>query len=625
MDIKYFFTLVLLAIHSFLFAQTKDERQIDNYLKMAKSISNVNIYAEDSLVNLAVKLCKKINNKRLIAECLLKRISVLQNIGDNATSHTLNKEVYSLCKKEGFSDLIPDCLDNDGIYYMLLEENIIAIDKLGRASNLFLKAKNYKKYINTTANLGWTYGQNRNYLVARHYLKEALEYAIKYTPNKLGLIYEKLAIQYAKHKYEYKDTAIIYFRLAEKEYKSDNDLYGLANIYNNLGSTFYLNNQFNEALINYNLALENYHKIGFEYAEKEIYMNLGAINTNLGNLVLAEKYLNQSMQIAKAENDKNTQTELLKSFAFLNEKKGDYKNAVKYYNQFITDYFLNYGEQQTNEINKLEKSNEIITKENKLILLRKEQAEMRLKYFIVSAIAFLIILLSIFLIIYLNKKNKREKQVMNIDFEQKSEMLIRYTTEEEHKRISRDLHDNIGSYAVSIMNSIELLNLEQNKSELTQHLNEIKSNASNVLNSIRETITVLNHKEFRLIKILDSFKSYATNILKNHLEIQFNVLEEISNNKTYSSMDSVNISYLLKEFFNNAIKHSECKTINFSVKEKEKIYYFELSDDGIGFDLQNYEARNGMENLKYRADKLKIEMKIVSAKNQGTKIQFSLV
>lgn len=622
MDLKHtlkrYLTLIIFAITSIAFSQTNEEKKIANYIKLAKEISNTDIAAQDSLLNLAVKLCKKTNNDRLQAECLLKRISVLQNIGDYETANALNKEVYTLCKNKNFKDLRSECVYNTGINFMLNNENVKAIEKLNECSNLFLKEKNYKKYIAATANLGWTYGQNKNYISARHYLKEALEYAKKYTPNRLGGIYEKLAIQYAKDKYEFKDTAIMFFKLAENEYAKSEDLYGLANIYNNLGSTYQINNQYEKALSNYNLALENYKKIGLNYADKEIYMNLGVININLENLVIAEKYLNQSLQIAQAENDRITQTELEFNFGYLNEKKGDYKSATELYKQYIKDYFLNYSEQQTEEINKLTANNEIVTRENKLILLKKEQAELHLNYFVMSAIALGILLLGIFIIFFFYKKTQQDNKMLKADFEQKSITLVKDTSDEERKRISRDLHDNIGSYAVSILNNIELLDLQQSNEELEQRLSEIKSNASNVLNSIRETITVLNDSEFTLIKILDSFKSYATNILKNHPQILFKVEEEIIEDKIYNSIDAVNLSYMLKELFNNTIKHAHCKNINFSIKETEGLYKIEFGDDGKGFDMKNYEPKNGMENLNYRADKSNFQFTMQSSLALGT-------
>ncbi|HQS56403.1 MAG TPA: histidine kinase dimerization/phosphoacceptor domain-containing protein, partial [Sediminibacterium sp.] len=90
--------------------------------------------------------------------------------------------------------------------------------------------------------------------------------------------------------------------------------------------------------------------------------------------------------------------------------------------------------------------------------------------------------------------------------------------EKERQRISRDLHDNMGAYTSALMANVDKLKSVQG--EHTE-LNKIQSNAEQILNSLRETIWVLNNKETNVSDFSDGFKTYCFNVLKNFEEISF--------------------------------------------------------------------------------------------------------
>ena len=74
-----------------------------------------------------------------------------------------------------------------------------------------------------------------------------------------------------------------------------------------------------------------------------------------------------------------------------------------------------------------------------------------------------------------------------------------------------------------------------------------------------------------------------------------------------------------REAISNAVRHSEAKQVNVSLLASGDAALLEVSDDGIGFDVEHAEGRgHGLANLRARAEALGGEPEIESQPNAGT-------
>ncbi|MFN8266318.1 MAG: histidine kinase [Chitinophagaceae bacterium] len=223
----------------------------------------------------------------------------------------------------------------------------------------------------------------------------------------------------------------------------------------------------------------------------------------------------------------------------------------------------------------------------------------------------IVILTASYFFRYINQRKYRSKL---------QELKMQEELENERQRISRDLHDNIGAYTTALLANVE--NLRKNNGETTD-INKMQNNAEQILNSLRETIWVLNNKEVSVSDFSDGFKTYCFKLLRNFEQIRFNAEEQIVNDEQLKASVSIHLNKIMQEVVQNIIKHSEATEINYSVAcDKECIII--ISDNGKGFDVEEKRSGNGLDNMYWRAKETGAQLTISSAQNSGTHVEIKL-
>ncbi len=99
--------------------------------------------------------------------------------------------------------------------------------------------------------------------------------------------------------------------------------------------------------------------------------------------------------------------------------------------------------------------------------------------------------------------------------------------------------------------------------------------------------------------------------------IQEGAIPELDNNTT------IILYRMAQETINNMVKHSGAKHINISAGAIENLFTLAISDDGVGFNVQekmNSGEGSGLINLQHRAKLINAELKIESAPGKGTTV-----
>ncbi|HPH37737.1 MAG TPA: histidine kinase, partial [Sediminibacterium sp.] len=209
------------------------------------------------------------------------------------------------------------------------------------------------------------------------------------------------------------------------------------------------------------------------------------------------------------------------------------------------------------------------------------------------------------------------KYITNRKYRKKLQAIqLQEQLEFERQRISRDLHDNMGAYTSALMANVDKLKHIQGN---TKELDKIQDNAEHILNSLRETIWVLNNKEINIANFTDEFKNYCFNVLKHFDAISFEAIETIEENRLLNASDAINLNKILQEAFQNIIKHSKATKVLFTIHGSNKLI-ITLKDNGIGFNQEKKTNGNGLENMEWRAMESKAILSIFSEENTGTTI-----
>ena len=188
--------------------------------------------------------------------------------------------------------------------------------------------------------------------------------------------------------------------------------------------------------------------------------------------------------------------------------------------------------------------------------------------------------------------------------------------EHERKRIAADLHDNIGAYASAIRADIEKMTdngFEKNPASLQN----LQQHSQEIINSLRDTIWVLNKDNITITGISDRIKNYVSKLRPTYNHIQFHIMEEIKNDVRISSQHALNIFRIVQEAIHNATKHSEAANISINIISNETIS-IKISDDGKGIRKTNATDGNGLLNIKARAREIGMQLSITSQANEGT-------
>ena len=182
-------------------------------------------------------------------------------------------------------------------------------------------------------------------------------------------------------------------------------------------------------------------------------------------------------------------------------------------------------------------------------------------------------------------------------------------------RISRDLHDEVGS----TLSGISLMNeMAKAKANGNAALNEkIADNLQKVQNSMQDIVWAVNPKNDNLDHLLLRFSQVAQEMLEpKEIAYRFDVPSEIEGLKL--SMDHRREIYLIyKEWLNNIIKYANCTTVTIQFLVKGRMLHLVIADNGKGFNTTANHKGNGLKNISDRAKIVNGSLVIHSEESKG--------
>lgn len=227
------------------------------------------------------------------------------------------------------------------------------------------------------------------------------------------------------------------------------------------------------------------------------------------------------------------------------------------------------------------------------------------------------ILLTVILIaglsaLYFNNYNKKK-------FAQKyEEIRLQNELEHERKRISRDLHDNLGAYTTNLISKVDTIQNEN--AALNDKLLDIRLSAEKIMSLIRQTIWILGSKETTVENYSDSFKTYTQKYFSSHSQIRPIFMEDIRDERMLDSALAMSMFRIVQEVLQNALKHSKATELKITFISDGKMF-MKFEDNGIGFNTKKTQRGNGLKNIAERCRELHIDFKLYSDQN-GTVYEF---
>ena len=195
---------------------------------------------------------------------------------------------------------------------------------------------------------------------------------------------------------------------------------------------------------------------------------------------------------------------------------------------------------------------------------------------------------------------------------------LKQTILKERERISRDLHDHLGAYAAAIKNNVVQLQ-KQHGDEPS--LSQLKENADEMVQSLRETIWALQHEQISITSLSDRFKQLINKIAPNYPEKKIELTEKIETDRLLSPNKGIQLLRIMQEALTNALRHAAATEINIVIQSDNNLTVT-ITDNGQGFDLNTQKSGYGLHNMRERAAEAGFQIMIESTPKQGgTSIQ----
>ena len=217
--------------------------------------------------------------------------------------------------------------------------------------------------------------------------------------------------------------------------------------------------------------------------------------------------------------------------------------------------------------------------------------------------------------LYYLSKRKYRKKLMALRMQQE--------VQEEKERLSRDLHDNLGSQMALLSNNVENLDINYKKQQgLDENIEKVKGTSRQLLQTLRETIWILNKEQVTAQEFFDKLVDYTHRYLQSYKGIQLKVNEKFSGNKILHSNEALQLFRICQEAITNACKYSGSDTIILKGNSSQSSFEICIEDQGVGFDKNKIqeEGHYGLKNIQKRARAINAVLEIEAAIGKGVSV-----
>lgn len=198
--------------------------------------------------------------------------------------------------------------------------------------------------------------------------------------------------------------------------------------------------------------------------------------------------------------------------------------------------------------------------------------------------------------------------------------------EEERRRISRELHDEVGQAMLVIRLYLEMMRSElpDGARVLAPRLSETQRLTEQTIVEMRRLISALSPNVLEQLGLAASVRQFVKVFLgtfPGRVRLRIAPLDRVSQSA------EIVMYRLVQECLSNILKHAKARQVSLNIARKNGSLCLSIEDDGIGFDLPEAARKLdsfGLAGMRERVTMLGGSIEIRSAKGKGTKIQATL-
>ena len=200
--------------------------------------------------------------------------------------------------------------------------------------------------------------------------------------------------------------------------------------------------------------------------------------------------------------------------------------------------------------------------------------------------------------------------------------------ERERTRIAQDLHDELGSSLTRISLLSGLLRADKDSPvQVEQHAGKLSQSADQTVRALEEIVWAVRPGSDTLQSLVDYLTHFAGELFEGSpTRCRLDVPDELPARPLPPDVRH-NIFLIVKESLTNTLKHAAAAEVFLHIKAAPQTLEIIIADDGRGFDaaaVATEGRRNGLGNMKRRAEAVAGQLNLISTPGQGTRVEFKV-
>ncbi|MBS4070027.1 MAG: sensor histidine kinase [Algoriphagus sp.] len=455
---------------------------------------------------------------------------------------------------------------------------------------------------------------------------EVLSKNLEKDPRSVAIALNTLAINYDDWgKYD----SALFFHMQVMDLKDRLDTLQFSFTYNNIGNTLIKLNRLPEAKNWIQRAIvitEKRQSQGNDesYDLATNYTNLGQILGKQGIHADAKAALRKGLAFAQLSQSLEKIKDSYQALYEFNKSSGKSDSALVYLELLsgVEDSIFNL--QSAKAISDAEAKYELAEKERNLTEERLRVQQSRFALMTLAAILGLVGVLGFHFFRQQKLKSIQKDQEIEL---QKALSKVETQTQlhEQRLKISRDLHDNIGTQLTFVTLGMDSLkaSFSNPPGPVLNQIDHLKTFTKTTIQELRDTVWAMNQSQMTFEDIQGRILGFTENLTwKEDLSLEIELDPELEK-ITLGSFEGISIYRIIQESLNNALKHAQASVISARLNKDAEGLQIIIQDNGIGFDPSSTSG-NGLTHLRSRVNELNGSISFHSVSGEGTQIEISI-
>jgi signal transduction histidine kinase len=569
----------------------------------------------------ALRIAKEHDNYDLITK-IYGNMGINFSISSQYDSALLLFQEFSdLAKKENNETDIATAANNIGLLLLNKGSYYKALSRFVEAEYIFFNQKDTSKISSVYLNIAIIHRDLENYDESILYsrksitIKEAIE-------DKRGLMntYVNLAAVF-NHK-DMNDSVEFYLDRADPLAKETDDLISQISV-NYTRMRLY--SESNRADLSIPIGIRSIELMKDDLDNLEllsrIKIELGRAYAYQSKLRIAQEMVSEGLEISLANDLAQVSVSGFEVQSIIQSASGNYFEAFQSHKKYMTLSDSINNTKKSKLMSELEVEFKTEQKERKIIeqdleIVTKKSAIEEQRTQIGLLATSIIIILLVGFGFYLMSRNKQKLLLQrSIASERENGFKAIITaTEEERKRIAKDLHDGVVQQIAAVK-----LTLARVEKRLPKEEREEIVKAKNMAEAAAEETRNLSHqmmpKILMEVGLVPAMEEVINNLLSvNNMTVDF---QQHGLKDRYDNRIEIAVYRIFQELVNNVVKHSQAKNVDVQLMESGGKLMLIVEDDGVGMKKEKNDGI-GLSNIKSRLTTIDGKVDYASGETSGT-------